>query len=177
MCLVVHRDRLRKQQTPYRACRFDIVRLWPRSQRTLPVAEADTGRLGFAFGASLPSEAIILQHAIQDEINSAPNIESILHNHPLYLNVAMHYIRPKQLVYVREALQSVICEVVSTDDLDLETDPSLVRISLADFAYSDVLVDPPGHHRERGDAIGKTKLYTQRGSILSGTGGLSWYAC
>jgi Ras GTPase-activating-like protein IQGAP2/3 len=42
----------------------------------------------------------------------------------------MHYIRPKQLVYVREALQSVICEVVSTDDLDLETDPSIVRTSV-----------------------------------------------
>jgi hypothetical protein len=50
----------------------------------------------------------------------------IIHAHPMYINIAVHYVRPKQITYVRDALQAVICEVVSSDDLDLEADPSLV---------------------------------------------------
>jgi Ras GTPase-activating-like protein IQGAP2/3 len=44
----------------------------------------------------------------------------------MYINVAVHYIRPKQVAYVRETLQSIIREVVHSEDLDLEADPSLV---------------------------------------------------
>jgi Ras GTPase-activating-like protein IQGAP2/3 len=57
---------------------------------------------------------------------SADNIESIVHGHPLYINIAVHYIRPNQMFYAREALQAIIRDVIQSDDLDLEADPSLV---------------------------------------------------
>lgn len=44
----------------------------------------------------------------------------------MYMTIAVHYVRPKQLSYVREALQAVIREVVDQEDLDLETDPVVV---------------------------------------------------
>ena len=40
----------------------------------------------------------------------------------------MQYIRPKQSFYIREALKKLILEVVEADDLDLEVDPSIVRL-------------------------------------------------
>ena len=48
----------------------------------------------------------------------------------MYINVAMHYLRPKQVPYIRETLQGVITDVVTSDDLDLETDPSAVRMEI-----------------------------------------------
>jgi Ras GTPase-activating-like protein IQGAP2/3 len=44
----------------------------------------------------------------------------------MYINVAVHYVRPKQVAYVRETLQAIIREVVHSQGLDLEVDPSLV---------------------------------------------------
>ena len=44
----------------------------------------------------------------------------------MYINVAVHYVRPKQVPYVRETLQAIIREVVQLDDLNLEANPSLV---------------------------------------------------
>jgi Ras GTPase-activating-like protein IQGAP2/3 len=44
----------------------------------------------------------------------------------MYINVAVHYVRPKQIVYVRDTLQAIIREVVDSKDLDLEVDPSQV---------------------------------------------------
>lgn len=45
----------------------------------------------------------------------------------MYMNIAVHYVRRKQVIYVRDTLQAVIREVIDTEDLDLEADPSLVR--------------------------------------------------
>lgn len=45
----------------------------------------------------------------------------------MYINVAVQYIRPKQSFYIRESLGRLILEVVETDELDLEVDPSIVR--------------------------------------------------
>ena len=56
----------------------------------------------------------------------ANSVEDIIHGHPTFINVAVHYLRPKQTAYIREALQGVIREVVKADDLDLETDPTVV---------------------------------------------------
>lgn len=47
----------------------------------------------------------------------------------MYINVAVHYVRPKQVAYVRDALQAVILEVIGQEELDLETNPAVVRIS------------------------------------------------
>jgi Ras GTPase-activating-like protein IQGAP2/3 len=47
----------------------------------------------------------------------------------MYINIALHYIRPKQTVHVREALQPLIRDVIATEDLDLEVDPKQVAVS------------------------------------------------
>lgn len=44
----------------------------------------------------------------------------------MYISVAVHYVRPKQVIYVRDALQAAILEVINQRDLDLETDPLIV---------------------------------------------------
>lgn len=64
--------------------------------------------------------------AISDEINSAPNIEVIAESHPMYINIAVHYVRPKQSVYARDSFQSIVREIVESSDLDLEADPCQV---------------------------------------------------
>jgi len=46
----------------------------------------------------------------------------------MYINIAVHFIRPNQMTYARDALQAIICEVINSDDLDLEADPSLVVV-------------------------------------------------
>jgi hypothetical protein len=44
----------------------------------------------------------------------------------MYINIALHYIRPKQTVHIRDTLQPLIRDVIATDDLDLEVDPKQV---------------------------------------------------
>jgi Ras GTPase-activating-like protein IQGAP2/3 len=44
----------------------------------------------------------------------------------MYINIALHYIRPKQTIHVRETLQPLIRDVIDTEDLDLEADPKQV---------------------------------------------------
>ena len=48
----------------------------------------------------------------------------------MYINIAVQYLRPKQVTYVRETLQAIVRELVEASDLDLESDPSIVRIAL-----------------------------------------------
>jgi Ras GTPase-activating-like protein IQGAP2/3 len=54
-------------------------------------------------------------------------------SHPVYIGVVVHYVRPRQVAYVREALQAVVREVVGQEDLDLETDPVAVRSTVLSF--------------------------------------------
>lgn len=54
-----------------------------------------------------------------------------MRNHPIYLNIAVHYIRPKQSIFARVAFQTIIREFIDSIDLDLEADPCLVRHTLA----------------------------------------------
>ena len=68
----------------------------------------------------------LLQLSIEEEILSAPSISSVATSNPMYLSLAVHYVRPRQVAYVRESLQTVIKEMVEQQDLDLETDPVLV---------------------------------------------------
>jgi len=44
----------------------------------------------------------------------------------MFINIAVHYVRPKQIKYTREAFQAIIHEVINSEDLDLEADPSAV---------------------------------------------------
>jgi Ras GTPase-activating-like protein IQGAP2/3 len=43
------------------------------------------------------------------------------------MNIADRYVHPRQVPYVREAFQTIIREVIDTEDLDLEADPTVVR--------------------------------------------------
>lgn len=72
---------------------------------------------------------LCFQAAIIEEIKAAPAIIEIIRGYPMYVTVAVQYVRPKQVAYVREALYTMINEVISQRDLDLETDPVQVRIS------------------------------------------------
>jgi len=51
----------------------------------------------------------------------------------MYINIAVHYVRPKQITYAREAFSAIIREVVASGDLDLEADPSMVCSTPAKF--------------------------------------------
>lgn len=71
----------------------------------------------------------LFQLAIREEINAASSVEDIAYGHPIFINIAVHYIRPKQVSYVREAFQVIIREVINSDDLDLEADPAKIHRS------------------------------------------------
>ncbi|KAL0949959.1 hypothetical protein HGRIS_009979 [Hohenbuehelia grisea] len=89
----------------------------------------------FGYGQDRREDYLLLklfQLAIRDEVNAAHSLEDIIHGHPLYINIAVHYVRPKQVTYAREALQAVIREVIESDDLDLEADPILIHRSRID---------------------------------------------
>ncbi|EJF61117.1 hypothetical protein DICSQDRAFT_60830 [Dichomitus squalens LYAD-421 SS1] len=83
----------------------------------------------FGYGQAAREEYLMLrffQTAIQQEVSAANSVDDIIHGHPTFINVAVHYLRPKQTTYIRDTLQGVIREVVNADDLDLETDPSVI---------------------------------------------------
>ncbi|KAG8975006.1 hypothetical protein FRB90_009666, partial [Tulasnella sp. 427] len=80
----------------------------------------------FSYGQERREECLILklfQASIIEEVKAAPNIYEIIRGHPMYATIAVQYVRPKQVAYVREALYTLINEVVSQRDLNLETDP------------------------------------------------------
>ncbi|KIP08317.1 hypothetical protein PHLGIDRAFT_69492 [Phlebiopsis gigantea 11061_1 CR5-6] len=73
--------------------------------------------------------------AIQEEIKTASSIEEVITGHPMFISLVVHYVRPKQSVYVRETLQGVIRELVeSGEDIDLEADPSIIYRTKVDIA-------------------------------------------
>ncbi|KAM5540380.1 hypothetical protein V8D89_005838 [Ganoderma adspersum] len=83
----------------------------------------------FGYGQASREEYLMLkffQTAIRQEVAAANSVDDIIHGHPTFINVAVHYLRPKQTAYIRDALQGVIREVVKADDLDLETDPTVI---------------------------------------------------
>ncbi|KZT12580.1 uncharacterized protein LAESUDRAFT_733237 [Laetiporus sulphureus 93-53] len=81
----------------------------------------------FGYGQDRREEYLLLkflQTAIREEAAAALTIQDIARGHPMFINVAVHYLRPKQTSYIRETLQRVIRGVIDSDDLDLEPDPS-----------------------------------------------------
>ncbi|RDB22579.1 Ras GTPase-activating-like protein rng2 [Hypsizygus marmoreus] len=90
----------------------------------------------FGYGQDRREDYLLLklfQLAIREEINSASSIEEIITGHPMYINIAVHYVRPKQMTYARDAFQAVIREVVNSEDLDLEADPSVIHKARIDL--------------------------------------------
>ena len=70
-----------------------------------------------------------LQLSIRQEVASAQTVDDVIRGHPMYINIAVQYLRPKQVTYVRETLQAIVRELVEAADLDLESDPSIVCIA------------------------------------------------
>ncbi|KAK2466197.1 hypothetical protein APHAL10511_001839 [Amanita phalloides] len=84
----------------------------------------------FGYGQDRREDYLLLklfQLAIREEILNAPGIQEVVEGHPMYINIAVHYVRPKQISFVREAFQSLIKEVINSVDLDLEIDPSKIH--------------------------------------------------
>lgn len=114
----------------------------------------------FGYGQDRREDYLLLklfQLAIRDEINSASSLNNIISGHPMYINIAVHYVRPKQITYARDTFQGIIREVVNAEDLDLEADPSVIhktRIELEEIksgiastkakeiSFRDALKDP-----------------------------------
>jgi Ras GTPase-activating-like protein IQGAP2/3 len=53
-------------------------------------------------------------------------VAAVLDDQPTYMSIALQYGRSKQAAYIRETLQAAVHEVVNQEDLDLETNPSIV---------------------------------------------------
>lgn len=70
------------------------------------------------------------QLSIRQEVASSQTIDDVVRGHPMYINIAVQYLRPKQVTYVRDMLQGIVRELVEAADLDLESDPSVVRVAL-----------------------------------------------
>jgi Ras GTPase-activating-like protein IQGAP2/3 len=68
--------------------------------------------------------------SILKEVEASQTIQDIILGHPMYLSVAIQYIKPKQTAYIRDTLKSIIQEVIEMEDLDLETDPVVVSASV-----------------------------------------------
>ncbi|THH02790.1 hypothetical protein EW026_g172 [Hermanssonia centrifuga] len=80
----------------------------------------------FGYGHDRREEYLLLklfQTAIRDEILTAGSIQEVTNAHPMFITIAVKYVRPKQTVYVREALQAVINELKDGKDISLESDP------------------------------------------------------
>ncbi|KAF9534346.1 IQ domain-containing protein-containing RasGAP [Crepidotus variabilis] len=84
----------------------------------------------FGYGQDRREDFLLLklfQQAIRDEVVHASSLDSIIFGHPLYLNIAVQYVRPRKATYVKDALQGIIRELIETDDLDIESDPSKIH--------------------------------------------------
>ncbi|KAG9101701.1 hypothetical protein FS749_004510 [Ceratobasidium sp. UAMH 11750] len=87
----------------------------------------------FGYGQESREDYLLLklfQMSILEEIRPAHDIQDVILGHPMYLAIAVHYIKPKQIAYIRDTLKPIILEVISMEDLDLETDPVAIYKSL-----------------------------------------------
>ncbi|KZO91361.1 Rho GTPase activation protein [Calocera viscosa TUFC12733] len=66
------------------------------------------------------------QHGISEEVRSAPTIADLVESHPLFLSIALQYVRPKQVSWLREILRTLVEEVFGQPAFKLETDPVVI---------------------------------------------------
>ncbi|KIK68184.1 hypothetical protein GYMLUDRAFT_155669 [Collybiopsis luxurians FD-317 M1] len=84
----------------------------------------------FGFGQDRREDYLLLklfQASIFNEISAARSIQDIIDGHPMYINIAVHYVRPKQITFVRDTFQTLIRQIVDDDDLDFEVDPTAIH--------------------------------------------------
>lgn len=83
----------------------------------------------FGYGQDRREDFLLLkvfQMSIHEEVMAAPTIDHLSIGQPMFINVALHYIRQKQAAFIKDTLQEVIKHIVDADELDLETDPVVV---------------------------------------------------
>ncbi|KIY49170.1 hypothetical protein FISHEDRAFT_65237 [Fistulina hepatica ATCC 64428] len=86
----------------------------------------------FGYGQDRRENFLLLKmfsFSIREEMTAARSLDEIINGHPMYMNVSAQYVRPKQVTYVRDTLQSIIRDIIQTEDLDLETDPCVIHRS------------------------------------------------
>ncbi|KIK48850.1 hypothetical protein CY34DRAFT_797634 [Suillus luteus UH-Slu-Lm8-n1] len=86
----------------------------------------------FGYGQDRREDYLFLklfQLSIREEILAAPSISDVVRGHPMYINIAVQYVRPRQVTYIRETLQGIIRELLEAVDLDLEPDPTVIHRS------------------------------------------------
>ncbi|KAG6336614.1 hypothetical protein ID866_2490, partial [Astraeus odoratus] len=105
------------------------------AEKHRPLAERVVLTL-FGYGQDRREDYLLLklfQLSIRQEVASASRVEDVIHGHPMYMSIAVQYLRPKQVPYVRETLQATIHELTEAIDLDLESDPSIIHRSRIDI--------------------------------------------
>ncbi|KIJ20004.1 hypothetical protein PAXINDRAFT_166178 [Paxillus involutus ATCC 200175] len=105
------------------------------SEKHRPLAERVVLTL-FGYGQDRREDYLLLklfQLSIRQEVTDARTIEDVIHGHPMYISIAVQYLRPKQVTYVRETLQAIVRELIEAADLDLESDPSIIHRSRIDI--------------------------------------------
>ncbi|KAG8822729.1 hypothetical protein FRC17_009483, partial [Serendipita sp. 399] len=93
----------------------------------------------FGYGQDRREDYLLLklfQMSIHEEVMAADSIAQVAMSHPMYINVAFNYVRPKQVIFVKEVLHGAIRQIVEQDELDLETNPVVIyraRINLEEM--------------------------------------------
>ncbi|KAF8559125.1 ras GTPase-activating protein [Imleria badia] len=90
----------------------------------------------FGYGQDRREDYLLLklfQLSIRQEVTSALTVDGVVRGHPMYINIAVQYLRPKQVTYVRDTLQAIVRELVEAADLDLESDPSIIHRARIDI--------------------------------------------
>ncbi|CAE6396286.1 unnamed protein product [Rhizoctonia solani] len=87
----------------------------------------------FGYGQESREDYLLLklfQMSIVEEVAAANSVQEVIQSHPMYLSVAIQYIKHKQTAYIRDTLKPIIQEVIGMEDLDLETDPIVIYKTL-----------------------------------------------
>ncbi|KAJ3801621.1 ras GTPase-activating protein [Lentinula aff. detonsa] len=90
----------------------------------------------YGFGQDRREDYLLLklfQSSIYNEVAAARSIQDVIDGHPMYINIAVHYVRPKQIAYARDTFLALIRQIVEDDDLDFEVDPTIVHRSRIDL--------------------------------------------
>jgi len=83
----------------------------------------------FGYGQDRREDYLLLklfQMSIREEVLASETIAEVANAHPMYINIAFNYVRPKQVTFVKEAIQDVVNTIINNEGLDLESDPVVV---------------------------------------------------
>lgn len=67
----------------------------------------------------------LFQLSIEQEVSCAKSLQDVIHGHPMFINIALQYIR-EHSSYIRDTFQTTINQVVKEEDLDLECNPTMI---------------------------------------------------